>query len=354
MLEGASLKSDKTSILLVRFSSIGDVLLTTPVIRAMRRTWPDARISFLVKEKFSSLLRDNPHLDEVITISDSGGLSELRALTGILKQRNWTLLADLHNSLRSRFLRSVVPADYSIVYTKQAVKRSLLIYCRMDFYGRHILSIPERYIRPFERFGVRLDEEACELYPGERERYRAQEKIQARWPAGTRLLAVAPGSAWPTKRWPPASFAAAASELAHRHGLKIIMLGSEGDLEACLAVEQALDGRVEHLNLAGALPLMSSAAAVDESSLLLTNDTGLMHIATAVKTPVVAVFGPTTSHLGYFPYRAKASRVVETNLYCRPCTHNGRKRCPLMHFRCMRDIAPERVVTAATELLDNE
>ena len=182
MLKGASLQSDITSILLVRFSSIGDVLLTTSVIRAVRRTWPDARISFLVKERFAPLLRDNPHLDEIITISDSGGLSELKSLAGSLKQRNWTLLADLHNSLRSRFLRSVVPADDSIVYTKQSVKRSLLIYCRMDFYGQQILSLPERYVQPFGRFGVRLDEEACELYPGERDRVPAQEKIRARWP----------------------------------------------------------------------------------------------------------------------------------------------------------------------------
>ncbi len=342
------------SILVVRFSSIGDIILTTPVIRAMRKTWPGARISFLVKERFAPLVRDNPHLDEIICLSEGGGVSELKALARSLRQRELTLLADLHNSLRSRIFRALVPAGDTLVYTKQAVKRSLLIYGRMDFYGQRILPVPERYALPFAGLGVRLDGEACELYPGERDRSLALEKLHSGGPAGNRLLAVAPGSAWPTKRWPPARFAAAASELADRHGLKVVLLGDRADLEACRQVEQALDGRVERVNLAGNLPIMASAAAVAESRMLLTNDTGLMHIATAVKTPVTAVFGPTTGHLGYFPYKAKKARVVETRLRCRPCTHNGRKRCPLLHFRCMRDVHIEEVVAAAEELLEKE
>jgi heptosyltransferase-2 len=167
-----------------------------------------------------------------------------------------------------------------------------------------------------------------------------------------RLLAVAPGAAWLTKRWPPAGFAAAASELASRYNMKVILLGSSEDSAACGAVERALDDRVKRVNLAGKLPLMTTAAAVAESGLLLTNDTGLMHMAAAVETPVVSVFGCTTRHLGYFPYRAPKARVVETGLYCRPCTHNGRRCCPLGHFRCMKDISPEKVVEAGEGLLD--
>jgi len=348
------LSSDDHTILLVRFSSIGDVLLTTPLIRAMRRTWPASRITFLVKETFAPLLKDNPHLDEVITLRGGGGLSELLEISRSLKQRKVNLLADLHNSLRSRILRSLVPAEETIVYAKLTLKRSLLIYGRLDFYGQRVLSVPERYALPLAGFGVRLDAGGCELYPGERDRALALEKTLGCRPAGNRLLAVAPGSAWPTKRWPPARFAAAASKLADKYELKVILLGGSGDLEACREVEQALDSGVERVNLAGELPLMASAAAVAGSRLLLTNDTGLMHIAAAVKTPVVAAFGPTTRQLGYFPYKAPAARVVETKLYCRPCTHNGRKRCPLLHFRCMRDIPTEKMVAAAEKLLNRE
>ncbi|MBN2288140.1 MAG: glycosyltransferase family 9 protein [Candidatus Glassbacteria bacterium] len=340
------------SILLVRFSSIGDVLLTTPVIRAVRRRWPGSRVSFLVKDTFAPLLEGNPYLDEIIPFSSGGGVRELMSLSDSLKRKRLFLLADLHDSLRSRLLRTLVPAVETVVYSKQLWKRSLLIYGRLDLFGERILSVPERYAKPLAGLGVELDSAPCELYPGERERDLALEKIRGCWPAGNRLLAVAPGSAWPTKRWPPASFAAAAAGLAQSYGLKVLLLGSGDDSGACRAVEDALDRRVERLNLAGALPLAASAAAVAQSSLLLTNDTGLMHVATAVGTPVVAVFGCTTRHLGYFPYRSEAARVVEAELWCRPCTHNGRRRCPLGHFRCMKSIGPERVAEAGAELLE--
>ncbi|MEA2063035.1 MAG: glycosyltransferase family 9 protein, partial [Gemmatimonadota bacterium] len=332
---------------------IGDVILATPVVRSIRRHWPEARISFLTRESFSPLLANNPHLDEVAALPDTAGPGGLIQLVKNLRHSNWDLLIDLHNNLRSRVIRSLVPADKTIVYTRQALKRSLLIYGRMDFFGKGIAAVPERYARPLAGMGVELDEQPCELYPSERDRSQAMEQLRAGGPAGNRFLAIAPGSAWPTKRWPPALFAAAARELSHRYGFRIVLLGSAGDLEACRAVEDELGGPGNCLILAGRLGLMNSVAVVEQSSLMITNDTGLMHAATAVGTPVVAIFGCTTKHLGYFPYRAEdRSRVVEVDkgLWCRPCTKNGRKRCPLGHWRCMRDIGPGRVVEAAGEI----
>jgi lipopolysaccharide heptosyltransferase II len=328
---------------------MGDVLLTTPCLRAIRRRWPGARISFVVKEQFAGLLAGNPHLDELIAFPAGGGLAGLLALARTLRPRRWDLLLDLHNSLRTRLLRRLVPAARKIVYSKQIVRRSLLIYLRADLYGRHALSVPERYAAPLAPLGVSLDGLPCELYPDGPARGLFLEKISARWPSGADFLAVAPGSAWPVKCWLPERFAAAARALAEKHGLKVLLLGGRAERDICTLVEKLI-GADLCLNLAGDLPLMASAAAVAASRLLLSNDTGLMHVATAVGTPVAAVFGPTTHHLGYFPYRAP-SRVVETALRCRPCTHNGRRRCPLGHFRCMRRVKVEQVVRAAEELM---
>ncbi|RLB13872.1 MAG: lipopolysaccharide heptosyltransferase II [Deltaproteobacteria bacterium] len=338
------------SILVVRLSSLGDVLLTTPVLRALRQKWPGARISFLTKEEFAPLLHNNPHLDEVITTSGGGTFEQSRDLVRKLRYRKWDLLVDLHRSLRSFLFRRLVPAARTVVYSKYRLKRTLLIYTRLDLYPASVPLVPERYVKPLEPFGVKLDEGPCELFLDESDREPALKKISARWPSSPPLLAVAPGSAWPIKRWPVESFAESARELALRFGFKVILLGSKKDAEICARLAQIL-GQKLCLDLAGKLPIRGSAAAVAEARLLLTNDTGLMHIATAVGTPVVAVFGPTTRHFGYFPYRAE-SRVVETRLYCRPCTHNGRVRCPLGHFRCMKDIKAERVVEAAVELLN--
>ena len=344
------LNVDDPSILVVRFSSIGDVLLTTPVLRAIRQRWPGARISFLTRQRFAPLLQQNPHVDELITLEEGAGLSELVSLGRSLASRKWHLLADFHSSLRSRVIRRLIPADFTAVYAKSHLKRSLLIYTRLDFYGPEPPAVPQRYAACLAPFGVSLDQGPCELHLEEADRSPAQRQIAERWPDSTGILAVAPGSAWQTKRWPAERFAHSAAELAGKHGLKVILLGSEKDLEACGQVEKNL-GPENCLNLAGRLSLRGSAAAVEKSGILLTNDTGLMHIATAVGTPVVAVFGCTTRHLGYFPYRAGKAKVIETSLFCRPCTHNGRKRCPLGHFRCMGDIGVERIVEAAEGLL---
>jgi len=344
------LKTEEPSILVVRFSSIGDVLLTTPVLRAIRQRWPGGRISFLTKERFTPLLQRNPRVDELIALKEGAGLSELYRLGRSLAGRKWHLLADFHSSLRSHLIRRLVPADFTAVYPKSWLKRSLLIYTRLDLYGPEPPAVPQRYAACLAAFGVRLDQGPCELHLDESDRNTAESLIAARWPDSPALLAVAPGSAWQTKRWPAERFAHSAAGLAHKHGIKVILLGSETDMEVCARVENHL-GRENCLNLAGRLSLRGSAAAVEKSRALLTNDTGLMHIATAVGTPVVAVFGCTTRHLGYFPYQAGKAKVIETRLFCRPCTHNGRRRCPLGHFRCMRDISTEKVVKAVEILL---
>ena len=338
------------AILVVRFSSMGDILLTTPLLRALKARWPNSRVSFLTKEEFAPLLYGNPNVDELVLFPKGSGFSGLLKLARSLSRRHWDLLADLHGSLRSRLVRLLVPASLKYVYSKSLFKRILLIYCRFDLYGSGPPTLTERYADGLRRFGVELDSGPAELFLGEGEKAVVQKEISGRWPGETPpVLAVAPGAAWSTKRWPAERFAEAARKLASRYGLKAIILGSRKDSGPCGVVRASL-GEKNCLDLSGRLSLLESAAAVTSSRLLLTNDTGLMHVATAVGTPVVAVFGPTTIHLGYFPYRA-VSRVVETKLYCRPCTHNGRRRCPLGHFRCMRDIPVERVVEAAEGLL---
>ncbi len=338
------------SILVVRFSSLGDVLLTTPVLRAIRAHWPQAHLAFLTRERFAPLLEGNPHLDELIRLPEGATARELAARCRELARRRWTILADLHRSLRSSLVRKLVPAQYKLVYSKLITKRTLLIYGRMDRYGPHPLAVPERYARPLERFGVRLDQLPAELHLSDQDHAPVAAAIASRWPdTPENFLTVAPGAAWPIKRWPAERFAVAAGELSARHSLKVLVLGGAQDAEVCRTVAERLGASA--LDLAGQLTIRQSAAAVERSRLLLTNDTGLMHVATAVRTPVTAVFGPTVRQLGYFPYRSAARVVEHPGLWCRPCTHNGRSRCPLGHFRCLRELGPSAVITAAEELL---
>jgi len=328
---------------------MGDIILTTPVLRAMRERWPEARIVYVTKARFAPLLKGNRSVDEVLTLPEPGGRAELERLGESLAASQWDLLADLHNSLRSRVLRKRVPARSKVSLSKPYLNRSLLIYARLDLYGPEPAPMPCQYAASLAGLGLELDSAPCELFPDEQDFNLFNSSLPPGWSGAEPYLALAPGAAWPTKRWLSERFAAAASALCDRHGYHALLLGGESEFQDCERVRASL-GPERCVNLAGKLSLMASVAALSRARLLLCNDTGLMHMATAVGTPVVAVFGPTTRHFGYFPYRA-ISRVVETPLWCRPCTHNGRKRCPLSHFRCMQDIPPERVVSAAEELL---
>ncbi|MCE5271802.1 glycosyltransferase family 9 protein [bacterium] len=337
------------SVLVLRFSSMGDIILTTPVLRAMRAHWPGARIVYVTKACFAPLLKGNRTVDEIFILEEPGRREELERLAESLSVRHWDILADLHHSLRSRILRKKIPARSKVFLSKPYLNRSLLVYARLDLYGPEPAPMPWQYAAALAGLGLELDNGPCELHPDEEDLYLFRSALPPGWMEAGPFLALAPGAAWPTKRWPAERFAAAAAALCDRHGFSAVLLGGGPEAQDCELVRASL-GPERCVNLAGRLPLMASAAALSRARLLISNDTGLMHMATAVGTPVAAVFGPTTRHFGYFPYRA-TSRVVEIPLWCRPCTHNGRQRCPLGHFRCMRDIQPERVIVAAEELL---
>ncbi|MBW7997247.1 MAG: glycosyltransferase family 9 protein [Candidatus Glassbacteria bacterium] len=328
-------------VLVVRFSSIGDVLLTTPVLRAIKTRWPGAHVAFLTKERFAAMIEGNPHVDELIRVSDSADTAEMRAVARRLIARPWHLVADLHGSIRSRLVCRSVGAAHTVRYSNHRLKRSLLIYGRLDLYGPEPPSVPERYAACLEKFGVELDDKPCELHLGDNDRAEAAGLIDQKWDSGMKYIAVAPGAAWPIKRWPVERFAEAAQKISRQKEWKIVLLGGPGDSGTCAEVAARLPDRQKILDLSGKLSLRGAAAAVERAEFLLTNDTGLMHVATAVGTPLTAVFGPTVKQFGYFPYRPANAKVVEAELWCRPCTHNGRAKCPLGHFKCMREVGVE-------------
>ncbi len=162
--------------------------------------------------------------------------------------------------------------------------------------------------------------------------------------SGDCIVGLSPGSVWATKRWTEEGFAAVADHFAIKKGVKVILLGSQDDGEVVNRILKYC--RYPILNLTGQTSLRQLSAVLTYCEVLLTNDNGAMHVAEAVGTPIVAVFGSTTLGLGYGPRNPQAV-VVERPLYCRPCGPHGHQRCPQGHFRCMREITAEEVITAA-------
>jgi heptosyltransferase-2 len=337
--------TDYRRILMIRLSSLGDIILTTPVLRLLREHCPSARIDFMLKAEFQDVLRAHPCVDRLLPVDTR---QPLRHTIRELRDTQYDLVLDLHRTLRSSWLYHRSRARHRLAYRKYTLRRALLVHFKWNTL-RGTASVPERYALPLRRLGMQTPLPPTEIHVDAEsvlavEQYLANTGLKA---VSQCLIAVAPGARWQTKQWPVERFAAAARALSVRHAATIVIVGDDHDRSLVQAFQQQL--AVPCIDAVGQLPLMQTAALLQQCRLLLCNDSGLMHLATALGVPVVAVFGPTVKAFGFYPFQA-AAEVVSHPLSCRPCTTKGANRCPLGHHDCMRRIAPERVVAAAETL----
>ena len=332
-------------ILVIRLSSLGDVLLTTPVLRLLREYCPAAQIDFLTRVAYKDLLCANPCVDRVLLFDPQQGL---RQTLHTLRQRRYDLVVDLHRTLRSHLLSRGVMATRKLTYAKRTARRALLVRLGWNTL-RAMTPVPELYAAPLRRVGMTAPLPPLELHltPASRDAMRTyvQQALphSMEWP----LLALAPGAHWPTKRWPVERFAAVAQELAQAQRAAVVLLGGAEDVPLAQELCQRL--RVPVLDSTGKLSLMHTAALLQQCRLLLSNDSGLMHMATALRVPVVAIFGPTVQEFGFYPFKAYA-QVISIDLPCRPCSTKGSARCPRGHHQCMQQVTVAQVGAAAHSL----
>ncbi len=326
------------NILAVRFSSIGDVLLTTPLLRAVRQRHPEARITVLTKRAYAPLLDDNPHLSTVIAFTPGRPLRELAAE---LRAAGYTHLLDLHDSLRSRVLRALVPGPWR-GYPKHRAARALLIHGKRDRYPVH-RPVAERYFAAARGLDVRPDGDPPDFFLGrqsvsEGEGWLAQAALGMSRP----LVAVAPGAAHATKRWPAEHWRHLVDRVIGMD-MDVVVVGGADDV--AVAAEVAAGRGERSRSAAGLFGLQATGAILRRARALVSGDTGVMHMATGVGTPVVALFGPTVEAFGFFPY-ARRAEVLQLDLPCRPCSSHGGPTCPLGHHHCLTRLDPDTVYAA--------
>lgn len=333
-------------ILLVRFSSMGDILLTSALVRALRARHPEAHIAFLVKEQFAPLVSESPRLSEVITYRDG---DPLLPLASALRARHFTHLLDLHGSLRSRALHFLVPGRWR-EYSKRRVAREILIRLKRNVYHGTVPEA-ERFFDAADGLDVRPDGEGLEFFVSTAAAAKVDSWLAGRGLVGRPFTLLGPGAAHFSKRWPSDYWTALAAALA-RTGRSLVVTGGQAEREvgdAIVAATRAARPDAIAANSAGEFALQETGALLRRAEALAVGDTGVMHMATAVGTPIVALMGPTVRPFGFFPYQANAT-VLERELYCRPCTPFGGPVCPEGHHRCLRDIAPDEVVSALVAL----
>jgi heptosyltransferase-2 len=305
------------------------------LLRAIRHRHPTARITVLTKDAYVPLLSHNPHVSQVL---GAGANRSLTSLAADLRKGRYTHRLDLHDSVRTRVLRALVPGRWR-TYPKHRLARSVLIHTKRNWY-RDPRPVAERYFEAARDLDVTPDGQPPEFVLAPE-----AEREVATW-LGTSnqrpLVALAPGAAHATKRWPLEHWQVLARWLAGR-GFEVVLVGGEEDRSLGSALSEGAKCPVA--NATGLFGLQGTGALLRRAAAVVCGDTGVMHIATAVGTPVVALFGPTVRQFGFFPYTSHAE-VMELGLPCRPCSSKGGPRCPLGHHRCLRDIGPDMVFAA--------
>ncbi|MBE0643339.1 MAG: lipopolysaccharide heptosyltransferase II [Bacteroidetes bacterium] len=339
-------RSPLRKILIIRLSSIGDIILTSPFLRVLKSGYPDCEVHFVTRKEYGTILEHDPHIDRLLLVDTTEGRAGLEALNLRLSQEHYDAVFDLHNNFRSRVLRNGLSSHVHRI-KKRGLRRLLLITKHINIY-KDIVAVPDRYIETAARYGVQSDAEGPRLYLTEDIRLSARMKLRAAGIDPTiPAIGICPGAKHFTKRWPAEHFTSLAGQLAAQ-GNHLLLFGGGEDHAVATAIREAAPGQIH--DLTGRLTLLETAAAMEHCKALITNDSGLMHMATAMQRPVVALFGSTVREFGFFPYHSPASVLEVADLPCRPCTHIGRARCPKGHFSCMRDIAPESVREALTSL----
>jgi heptosyltransferase-2 len=337
----------------MRFSSLGDIVLTTPVLSKLRKAFPQAQIDMVVKKEFSDCISENPNINNLIKFDSKLGFQGLRDFIAWLKMEKYDLFVDIHRSLRSRVILFFVRGK-KIKYSKDTFRRLVLLKLRLNLYRQYPRKI-EDYLKPLKKIRIDSSMEPTQLFFSE-EILKKAKKIAAHLnkknqnknkgidnsrPKRQRkiIIGLAPGAAHFLKKWPLGKYKELIYLLSEKLNCKFWIFGGPNDFEC-----EHLDSLpLDVINLQGHLTLKETAALISQCAILIGNDSGLSHIAEAVNVDAMTFFGPTSRYFGYFPYR-ETSHVFEKELSCRPCSKNGKGKCKNRSLKkCLEDISSNTV-----------
>jgi heptosyltransferase-2 len=343
MKPSASNEAGAPALLVVQTSFLGDVVLTTPLISALRQRIAPRRLAVMVRPEAAPLLAGHPDVDEVVLDDkrgrDRGALGWLRTARR-LRRRRFDVAVSPHRSLRTALLLAAARIPRRVGFRESRGARLYHVRVPRDR-RRHDV---ERNLALLEPFGGPPAAARCHLAVTPAAAARAESMLP---PGSGPLVGLAPGSVWATKRWAAAGYAAVAARLA-AEGARCVVLGGPEDVALAEEIRARAGGGVTVL--AGRTDLETLVAVIDRLAVLVANDSAPMHVAGARDVPVVAVFCATTPALGYGPYGPRAA-VVEADLACRPCGRHGGRRCPRHTEDCMRLVSAEQVLAAVRALL---
>lgn len=320
----------KTKILIVRFSSIGDVVLSSPIVRCLKTQVPNCELHFLIKDKFKDTLTHNPYIDKIYSFKKN--VSEV---TEVLKEEKYDSIIDLHHNLRSLKLKLALGIKtYS--FKKLNVQKFMAVnFKRMN--GLPPVHIVDRYFETVKHLGVSNDGLGLDYFISPNDEFNMAQKFPQL--QSSNFMALVVGGSYYTKQIPLSKLI----EICNLSTQQFILLGGKTDVKVAQQLEQVCKNVI---NACGMLSLNQSAYVLKMCSTVVTSDTGLMHIAAAYKKRIISLWGNTIPEFGMYPYLpGDDSKILEVkNLKCRPCSKLGYSECPKKHFKCMNDIDVSEII----------
>ena len=311
-----------TKFLILRFSSIGDIVLTTPVIRCLKQQYPDAEVHYATKKSYQSLLENNPYIDKVFVLDKS-----LNDLISQLKTERYDYIIDLHNNLRTTILKLRLGVK-SFSFDKLNFQKWILVKFKKNIMSN--VHIVDRYMKTVESLGVKNDNKGLDYF------IPAKDEMPLDWlPENFRngYAVYAIGGQHETKKLPLNKMI----ELCKTIQLPLVLIGGKED--AVISYQLSVNSKtIPIFDTCGKCNLNQSASIIKNASIIYTHDTGMMHVAAALKKKVISIWGNTVPAFGMYPYQTDFEVIEHPDLHCRPCSKIGYEKCPLGHFKCMNEL----------------
>ena len=330
-------------ILVIQTAFIGDVILITPLIKALKDKYTNSLIDVMVIPKCAEILYNNPYINK-IHVFDKKNMNFIDFYKFILmiKLEKYDISISPHSSLRSALIPFLANIKHRIGF-KRYLQKYLLTKSVLHKKNIHKIKKNLALIN-----ADNLDYNSM-LFPVQENQNKINNILDS-LVLKKHIVVVAPGSVWFTKKWPIEKYIELIKKLI-LHDCFIILIGAKDEVVSCNHIVNSFNDSDPIISVAGDCTILDSAALIQKADLVISNDSGALHIANAVDTTVYAFFGPTTKNIGYFPYR-KNDFVFEVDLNCRPCGSHGGKKCPQKHFNCMKLITVDEVLIKIVDMLN--
>ncbi len=335
------------TILVLRFSSIGDIVQTTSVVGTLKTVFPDTAIDFMTLSKYASLLEGHPHINKVHAVDIEAGYMALKRIGFEMETMAYDLVIDLHNTTRSRIVRKAMVKTPSVWIEKPRWNRFKLFVFRQNHFGkdfnvRNWLHDPIRPLLP-ESF----DLSPTTLTVSDIEKARSRSFLESKGVTG-KYCVITPGAAWTQKQWIGERYATVIDQSIFAKGITPVLIGGPND-GICDLIKKSADSLV--VDIHGETNLRESMAIVSGAEFVMGSDTGFLHAGEALGIPAITILGPTSRETGAGVFNDRSQVVSAKDLKCRPCSQNGSMPCYRKEQYCMTSIQPEDVINAINSVV---